>query len=165
MSVNQRGHAPHTSLPRQANALLRFQFDMRQNDLCQHMPKVSVRHETKRKIGCKCNEVEPTIIILKRYPRHICPLQDISMKKEDRIPLEEGASPPLPVCLFSPQKTMGTAESNQIKIISIALRTSADISKCCTETQPKTPNSKQCCLGFQKMGFQKNGNPFGTHFS
>uniref|UniRef100_A0A8C7HZM3 plus-end-directed kinesin ATPase n=1 Tax=Oncorhynchus kisutch TaxID=8019 RepID=A0A8C7HZM3_ONCKI len=24
------------------------------------------------------------------------------------------------------------------------LRTSADISKCCTETQPKTPNSKQC---------------------
>uniref|UniRef100_A0A8C7V7E3 Bromo domain-containing protein n=1 Tax=Oncorhynchus mykiss TaxID=8022 RepID=A0A8C7V7E3_ONCMY len=25
-----------------------------------------------------------------------------------------------------------------------SLRTSADISKCCTETQPKTPNSKQC---------------------
>ena len=33
---------------------------------------------------------------------------------------------------------------NQIKSIYIALRTSADISKCCTETQPKTPNSKQC---------------------
>uniref|UniRef100_A0A8C7Q2D9 Uncharacterized protein n=1 Tax=Oncorhynchus mykiss TaxID=8022 RepID=A0A8C7Q2D9_ONCMY len=33
---------------------------------------------------------------------------------------------------------------NQIKCIYIALRTSADISKCCTETQPKTPNSKQC---------------------
>jgi hypothetical protein len=35
-------------------------------------------------------------------------------------------------------------KSNQIKFIYIALRTSADISKCCTETQPKTPNSKQC---------------------
>jgi hypothetical protein len=35
-------------------------------------------------------------------------------------------------------------ESNQIKFIYIALCTSADISKCCTETQPKTPNSKQC---------------------
>jgi hypothetical protein len=35
-----------------------------------------------------------------------------------------------------------------IKFIYIALRTSADISKCCTETQPKTPNSKQCrCKG------------------
>ena len=33
---------------------------------------------------------------------------------------------------------------HQIKFIYIALRTSADISKCCTETQPKTPNSKQC---------------------
>jgi hypothetical protein len=33
---------------------------------------------------------------------------------------------------------------NQIKCIYIALRTSADISKCSTETQPKTPNSKQC---------------------
>ena len=34
---------------------------------------------------------------------------------------------------------------NLIKIncIYIALLTSADISKCCTETQPKTPNSKQ----------------------
>uniref|UniRef100_A0A8C7D1T2 Neuronal calcium sensor 1 n=1 Tax=Oncorhynchus kisutch TaxID=8019 RepID=A0A8C7D1T2_ONCKI len=31
-----------------------------------------------------------------------------------------------------------------IKCIYIALLTSADISKCCTETQPKTPNSKQC---------------------
>ena len=39
-------------------------------------------------------------------------------------------------------KHVGTA--NQIKCIYIALRTSADISKCCTETQPKTPNSKQC---------------------
>ena len=28
--------------------------------------------------------------------------------------------------------------------IYIALRTSADIPKCCTETKPKTPNSKQC---------------------
>ncbi|CDQ95978.1 unnamed protein product, partial [Oncorhynchus mykiss] len=36
------------------------------------------------------------------------------------------------------------SKSNQIKFIYIALRTSADISKCCTETQPKTPNSKQC---------------------
>ena len=36
------------------------------------------------------------------------------------------------------------AYSNQIKCIYIALCTSADISKCCTETQPKTPNSKQC---------------------
>jgi membrane-associated phospholipid phosphatase len=35
-------------------------------------------------------------------------------------------------------------KSNQIKCIYIALHTSADISKCCTETQPKTPNSKQC---------------------
>ena len=35
-------------------------------------------------------------------------------------------------------------KSNQIKCIYIALRTSADISKCSTETQPKTPNSKQC---------------------
>ena len=39
--------------------------------------------------------------------------------------------------------------SNQIKRIYIALLTSADISKCCTETQPKqqamkNPNSKQC---------------------
>ncbi|CDQ92596.1 unnamed protein product, partial [Oncorhynchus mykiss] len=33
---------------------------------------------------------------------------------------------------------------SQVKFIYIALRTSADISKCCTETQPKTPNSKQC---------------------
>jgi hypothetical protein len=33
---------------------------------------------------------------------------------------------------------------NQIKCIYIALCTSADISKCCTEAQPKTPNSKQC---------------------
>ena len=32
----------------------------------------------------------------------------------------------------------------QIKCIYRALLTSADISKCCTETQPKTPNSKQC---------------------
>jgi hypothetical protein len=33
--------------------------------------------------------------------------------------------------------------SNQIKCIYEALLTSADISKCCTETQPKTPNRKQ----------------------
>uniref|UniRef100_A0AAZ3PAS8 ABC transporter domain-containing protein n=1 Tax=Oncorhynchus tshawytscha TaxID=74940 RepID=A0AAZ3PAS8_ONCTS len=32
----------------------------------------------------------------------------------------------------------------QIKCIYIALLTSADISKCCTETQPETQNSKQC---------------------
>ena len=31
-----------------------------------------------------------------------------------------------------------------IKCIYIAILTSADISKFCTETQPKTPNSKQC---------------------
>jgi hypothetical protein len=30
----------------------------------------------------------------------------------------------------------------QIKCISIALRTSADISKCCTETQPKHPKQQ-----------------------
>ena len=34
----------------------------------------------------------------------------------------------------------------QIKFIYRALRTSADISKCCAETQPKTPNSKQCSV-------------------
>jgi hypothetical protein len=34
--------------------------------------------------------------------------------------------------------------SDQIKFIYKALLISADISKCCTETQPKTPNSKQC---------------------
>uniref|UniRef100_A0A674ES69 UTP6 small subunit processome component n=1 Tax=Salmo trutta TaxID=8032 RepID=A0A674ES69_SALTR len=33
---------------------------------------------------------------------------------------------------------------NQIKCIYKALLTSTDIAKCCTETQPKTPNSKQC---------------------
>ena len=33
---------------------------------------------------------------------------------------------------------------DQIKFIHKALLTSADISKCCTETQPKTPNRKQC---------------------
>uniref|UniRef100_A0A674BLS0 Telomere repeat-binding factor dimerisation domain-containing protein n=1 Tax=Salmo trutta TaxID=8032 RepID=A0A674BLS0_SALTR len=38
----------------------------------------------------------------------------------------------------------GAPNQNQIKFIYIALRTSAEISKCCTETQPKTPNSKQC---------------------
>jgi hypothetical protein len=31
-----------------------------------------------------------------------------------------------------------------IKCIYIALLTSADVTKCCTETQPKTLNSKQC---------------------
>ena len=31
----------------------------------------------------------------------------------------------------------------KIKLIYRALLTSADISKCCTDTQPKTPNSKQ----------------------
>ena len=40
--------------------------------------------------------------------------------------------------------TKTSIKSKQIKCIYIALRTSADISKCCTETQPKTPNSKQC---------------------
>ena len=35
-------------------------------------------------------------------------------------------------------------ENYHIKFIYIALLTSADISKCCTETQPKTPNSKYC---------------------
>jgi hypothetical protein len=37
-----------------------------------------------------------------------------------------------------------SAVDHQIKWIYIALRTSADISKCCTEKQPKIPNSKQC---------------------
>ncbi|XP_071201763.1 lysozyme g-like [Salvelinus alpinus] len=41
-------------------------------------------------------------------------------------------------------KTTGGDYSNQIKCIYKALLTSADISKCCTETQPKTSNSKQC---------------------
>ena len=42
------------------------------------------------------------------------------------------------------QQIIVYVKSNQIKCIYIALRISADISKCCTETQPKTPNSKQC---------------------
>jgi hypothetical protein len=37
-----------------------------------------------------------------------------------------------------------TKIDKQIKLIYKALLLSADISKCCTETQPKTPNSKQC---------------------
>jgi hypothetical protein len=45
-------------------------------------------------------------------------------------------------------------KSNQIKCISIALRTSADISKCCTETQPKTPDSS--------IKNQKGGQYFST---
>ena len=35
-------------------------------------------------------------------------------------------------------------QQSSIKCIYIALLTSADVTKCCTETQPKTPNSKQC---------------------
>jgi hypothetical protein len=35
-------------------------------------------------------------------------------------------------------------KEDQIKFIYKALLISADISKCCTETQPKTPNGKQC---------------------
>jgi hypothetical protein len=35
------------------------------------------------------------------------------------------------------------SKSNQIKCIYEAPLTSADISKCCTETQPKTPNRKK----------------------
>ena len=46
--------------------------------------------------------------------------------------------------VFIPSLCVVYFKSNQIKFIYIALRTSADISKCCTETQPKTPNSKQC---------------------
>ena len=38
----------------------------------------------------------------------------------------------------------GFIVAHQIKCIYIALLTLAYISKCCTETQPKTPNSKQC---------------------
>ena len=42
-------------------------------------------------------------------------------------------------------KRQGRRKSNQIKCIYKALRTSADISKCCTETLSlKPPNSKQC---------------------
>ena len=38
-----------------------------------------------------------------------------------------------------------TLSINQsIKYIYKALFTSADVTKCCTETQPKTPNNKQC---------------------
>jgi hypothetical protein len=40
--------------------------------------------------------------------------------------------------------TSRAPDGHQIKCIYKALRTSADISKCCTETQPNTPNSKQC---------------------
>ena len=51
------------------------------------------------------------------------------------------------MCLFnitiSVNRSQSKSNQNQIKCIYIALRTSADISKCCTETQPKTPNSKQ----------------------
>uniref|UniRef100_A0A8C7C911 [histone H3]-lysine(4) N-trimethyltransferase n=1 Tax=Oncorhynchus kisutch TaxID=8019 RepID=A0A8C7C911_ONCKI len=50
-----------------------------------------------------------------------------------------GIARPVRVVLL-PELTL----SLQIKCIHIALCTSADISKCCTETQPKTPNSKQC---------------------
>ena len=43
------------------------------------------------------------------------------------------------------QTLFGTVKSNQsIKCIYKALLTSADVTKCCTETQLKTPNSKQC---------------------
>jgi hypothetical protein len=34
-----------------------------------------------------------------------------------------------------------------IKFIDKALFTSANVKKCCTETHPKTPNSKQCRCG------------------
>uniref|UniRef100_A0A8K9X2E9 [histone H3]-lysine(4) N-trimethyltransferase n=1 Tax=Oncorhynchus mykiss TaxID=8022 RepID=A0A8K9X2E9_ONCMY len=51
----------------------------------------------------------------------------------------EGGGGPVHVVLL-PELTL----SLQIKCIYIALCTSADISKCCTETQPKTPDSKQC---------------------
>ena len=34
--------------------------------------------------------------------------------------------------------------NQSIKCIYKALLTSADVTKCCTETRPKTPNSKQC---------------------
>ena len=51
--------------------------------------------------------------------------------------------------------------SNQIYI---ALLTSADITKCCTETQPKTPNSKQCrCRSILQSPLQKN--TWNCHFS
>uniref|UniRef100_A0A8K9XHD9 [histone H3]-lysine(4) N-trimethyltransferase n=1 Tax=Oncorhynchus mykiss TaxID=8022 RepID=A0A8K9XHD9_ONCMY len=50
-----------------------------------------------------------------------------------------GIARPVHVVLL-PELTL----SLQIKCIYIALCTSADISKCCTETQPKTPDSKQC---------------------
>ena len=43
--------------------------------------------------------------------------------------------------VFIPSLCVVYFKSNQIKFIYIALRTSADISKCCTETQPKTPNN------------------------
>ncbi|CDQ92254.1 unnamed protein product [Oncorhynchus mykiss] len=47
-------------------------------------------------------------------------------------------------CLLDPLLLFNLCLINKIKFIYIALRTSADISKCCTETQPKTPNSKPC---------------------
>uniref|UniRef100_A0A8C8K0G8 Anion exchange protein n=1 Tax=Oncorhynchus tshawytscha TaxID=74940 RepID=A0A8C8K0G8_ONCTS len=53
-------------------------------------------------------------------------------------------------CFFLFMNTDDMAD--QIKCIYIALRTSADISKCCTETQPKTPNSKQCRCKGQNLG-------------
>ena len=55
-------------------------------------------------------------------------------------------------CVFSASSYLGLkntivhSHTNQIKCIYKALLSSADISKCCTETQPKTPNSKQCTV-------------------
>ena len=39
---------------------------------------------------------------------------------------------------------MVKVQVNTIKCIYKALLTSADVTKCCTETQPKTTNSQQC---------------------
>ena len=47
--------------------------------------------------------------------------------------------------LFQEVMSLSTAPIYQsIKCISKAHLTSADVTKCCTETQPKAPNSKQC---------------------
>ena len=81
----------------------------------------------------------------------MCSLQHTQKQQTKRAPhfssnpresLGQSWSGPLPLQWCRISNTCGL--SNQIKCIYIALLTSADISKCCTETQHKTPFSKQC---------------------
>jgi hypothetical protein len=69
-------------------------------------------------------------------------IMDYKEKPSRELPSD--ASLPDEQNVFYARFEASNTEANQIKCIYIALRTSADISKCCTETQPKTPNSKQC---------------------